>query len=97
MVKHIIIWKLKEEFNTLEIKRGIKQGIENLLNVIPGLCEIKVEINPLSSSNADVLLYSVFEDEGALKGYAVHPEHVKVADTLVRPYTESRACFDYEE
>ena len=64
---------------------------------IPGLIEIKVEAYPLASSNADVMLYSVFENEDALKCYAVHPEHVKVADTLVRPYTESRACFDYAE
>lgn len=97
MVKHIIIWKLKEEYNTLEIKNGIKQGLESLMGVVPGLSEIKVEINPLTSSNADVMLYSVFEDETALKGYAVHPEHVKVADTYVRPYTQSRSCFDYAE
>ena len=97
MVKHIIIWKLKDEFNTLEIKNGIKQGLESLNGVIPGLLEIKVETNPLPSSNGDVMLYSVFEDETALKGYAVHPEHVKVADTCVRPYTQTRACFDYAE
>lgn len=97
MVKHIIIWKLKDECNTLEVKQGMKKGLEDLLGVVPGLLEIKVEINPLASSNADVMLYSVFEDETALKRYAVHPQHVKVADDLVRPYTESRACFDYEE
>ena len=39
---------------------------------------------------------SVFESKAALKGYSVHPEHVKVANTFVRPYTESRACFDFE-
>lgn len=97
MVKHIIIWNLKEEYNTDEIKKGIKNGLEELLGAVPGLTEIKVETNPLASSNGDVLLYSVFENEEALKGYAIHPEHVKVADTLVRPYTKSRACFDYEE
>lgn len=97
MVKHIIIWNLKEEYNTLEIKNGIKQELEGLLGVVPGLLEIKVETNPLTSSNGDVMLYSVFEDEEALKGYAVHPEHVKAADTFVRPYTKSRSCFDYKE
>ncbi len=97
MVKHIIIWNLKEEYNNLEIKNGIKQEIEGLMGVVPGLLEIKVETTPLTSSNGDVMLYSVFEDEEALKGYAVHPEHVKVADTFVRPYTKSRACFDYKE
>ena len=29
--------------------------------------------------------------------YAKHPEHVKVADTYVRPYTTERAALDYEE
>lgn len=96
MVKHIIIWKLKDEFNTDEIKSGVKNSLESLLGAIPGLLEIKVETENLASSNADLMLYSVFESEAALKGYSVHPEHVKVADTFVRPYTESRACFDFE-
>ena len=96
MVKHIILWKLKAEHNTDEVKLGIKNGLEGLVGVVPGLTEIKVEIETLDSSNVDVMLYSVFESEAAFKGYAVHPEHVKVADTLVRPFTETRACFDYE-
>lgn len=97
MVKHIILWKLKDEFNNPEIKNGIKKGLEALKGVVPGLVEIKVETECLVSSNTDVMLYSVFEDEAALKGYAIHPEHVKVADNNVRPYTETRACFDYAE
>ncbi len=97
MVKHIILWKLKEEYNTAEIKNGIKEGLENLLGVVPGLIEIKVQTQTLDSSNVDVMLYSVFENEEALKGYAVHPQHVKVADTKVRPYTEIRSCIDFED
>ncbi|MDE7201938.1 MAG: Dabb family protein [Lachnospiraceae bacterium] len=58
--------------------------------------EIKVEINPLASSNADVMLDSTLESEEALKGYAVHPEHVAVADGKVRPYTKTRVCMDFE-
>ena len=96
MVKHIILWKLKEEFNTDEVKKGIKEGLEGLMGVVPGLLEIKVQTETLESSNTDVMLYSVLENEEALKGYAVHPEHVKVADTKVRPFTELRACIDYE-
>ena len=96
MVKHIILWKLKNEYNTDEVKLGIKDGLEDLMGVVPGLLEIKVETETLDSSNVDVMLYSVFENEAALKGYAAHPEHVKVADTFVRPYTASRACIDFE-
>lgn len=32
----------------------------------------------------------------ALKGYAVHPAHVAVADGKVRPHTKTRVCMDYE-
>lgn len=96
MVKHIILWKLKEEHNNLSVKEGIKAGLEGLLGKIDGLLEIKVETNGLTSSNADVMLYSVFENEEALKGYAVHPDHVYVADTYVRPFTETRMCLDFE-
>lgn len=97
MVKHIILWKLKEEYNTQEIKNGIKEGLEGLFGVIEGLTEIKVQTECLASSNADVMLYSVFESEEALKNYAVHPKHVEVANTKVRPFTESRSCIDFEE
>ncbi len=99
MVKHIILWTLKDEFSEDEksnIKAGIKEGLESLKGKIPGLVEIKVNINGLSSSNADLMLDSLFENEEALKGYAVHPEHVKVADGKVRPYTKLRSCLDYE-
>ena len=41
------------------------------------------------------MLDSTFEDEAALKNYAVHPEHVAVADNKVRPYTKLRSCLDY--
>lgn len=95
MVKHIILWKLKEEANTAEVKQGIKAGLEGLIGVVPGLIEIKVETETLASSNVDVMLYSVFEDEAALKGYAVHPAHVAVADTKVRPFTAVRSCIDF--
>ena len=96
MVKHIILWKLKEEYNSFSVKQGIKDGLEGLMGKIPGLVEIQVNINGLESSNADLMLDSLFEDEAALKNYAVHPEHVAVADGKVRPYTKSRVCLDYE-
>lgn len=100
MVKHIILWKLKETLTGEEkeqVKAGIKEGLEGLKGKIPGLLDIKVQANGLSSSNADVMLDSSFESEEALKGYSVHPTHVEVADTKVRPYTEIRLCLDFCE
>lgn len=99
MVKHIILWQLKDELSDqekAEVKKGIKEGLEALYGVIPGLREISVQTEGLMSSNADVMLDSSFEDEAALKVYSTHPEHVKVADGKVRPYTKNRVCMDYE-
>ena len=97
MVKHIILWNLKEEYNTLKVKEGIKTSLEALASQIDGLLEIKVEISPLASSNCDVMLWSVFDSVQSLKNYAVHPAHVAAADTYVRPYTKSRVCMDCED
>ncbi|MBQ9278987.1 MAG: Dabb family protein [Lachnospiraceae bacterium] len=99
MVKHIILWQLKDELSEEEKKdvmAGIKEGLEGLKGVVPGLIEIHVQTEKLASSNADVLLDSTLESEEALKGYAVHPAHVNVADTKVRPFTKARVCIDYE-
>ncbi len=100
MVKHIILWQLKDEFTAEEkenIKAGIKSGLEGLQGKIPGLIDIHVQTEGLPSSNTDVMLDSTFEDEAALKAYAVHPAHVEVADNNVRPYTKSRSCLDFEK
>lgn len=99
MVKHIILWQLKDELSAEEketVKAGIQAGLEGLQGQIPGLLEIKVRTECLASSNTDVMLDSTFADEASLKGYAVHPIHVQVADTKVRPFTKSRACMDYQ-
>lgn len=99
MVKHIILWQLKDEYSTEQkdqIKAEIKEGLEALQGKIPGLIDIQVHTTGLSSSNADLMLDSVFEDEASLQGYGVHPEHVKVADHKVRPHTKLRVCLDYE-
>ena len=99
MVKHVILWTLKDEFSDAQkadIKKGIKEGLEGLKGQIPGMIDIKVNIDPLASSNCDLMLDSSFEDEASLKGYAVHPAHVAVADGKVRPFTANRVCMDYE-
>ncbi len=97
MVKHIILWTLKEECNQEQVKKEMKVALEGLVGVVPGLLKMKIQIQPLPSSNADVMLYSELESEEALKGYAVHPAHVEVADTKVRPFTKTRTVIDFVE
>ncbi len=99
MVKHVILWQLKDELTgeeKIKVKADIKAGLEGLAGQIPGLIDIHVNTEGLASSNADLMLDSLFEDEASLKGYAVHPAHVAVADGVVRPNTKSRVCMDFE-
>ncbi len=100
MVKHLILWQLKSDLTDEEkirVKTGMKEGLEGLAGRIPGLLDIRVQIKSLPSSTADVLLDSTFADEASLKGYSVHPAHVEVANTKVRPFTEVRMCLDFEQ
>lgn len=100
MVKHIILWTLNPELSEEkknEVKSEIKAGLEGLKGIVPGLVEIKVNVDGrLDSSNCDVMLDSTLESAEALKAYAVHPAHVEVANTKVRPYTVQRVCLDFE-
>ncbi|MBQ6977779.1 MAG: Dabb family protein [Paludibacteraceae bacterium] len=100
MIKHIILWKLRSEMSASEKQeaaKAIKSGLESLQGQVPGLVDIHVQIDGrLDSSNADIMLDSTLLSEEALKGYAVHPAHVAVANGVVRPNTELRTCLDYE-
>lgn len=99
MIRHVIMWQLKDELSGMEekeAKTAIKQGLEALVGVVPGLKEVHVYTDGLPSSNADIMLDSLCEDEDALKVYADHPEHVKVRDTIILPAVKSRVCMDFE-
>lgn len=99
MVKHIIIWTLKDTFSSEEkknIKRAAKENLEALVEKIDGLIDLKVQIEFLSTSNGEMMLDSTFESFDALKAYAIHPAHQAVANEFVRPYTSARSCVDFE-
>lgn len=98
MVKHVLMWQLKEEFTPEQvavIKKEAKEALEGLVGVVPGLIEAHVTIEGLPTSNADFMLDATLTDEASLKAYATHPAHVAVANSKVRPYTRTRICLDY--
>lgn len=99
MIKHIILWKLNEELSPLDkksIKENAKKSLESLVGKIDGCLEMSININPLDSSNVDMMMDSTFSSYEALSLYKNHPEHVLVADTYVRPYTIVRSCMDFD-
>jgi hypothetical protein len=85
MIKHIVMWNVRGE--TPEEKQAavqtIKEKFEGLIGKIPGLrtLEIGVDVSHISYA-CDVVLYSEFDSEDALKSYADHPEHQRVKADL---------------
>ena len=97
MVKHVVLFKLKE-FSSQEDKNlkisEIKSGLEALINLIPELKKIHVGININPNEEFDICLETEHENMEGLKAYAVHPEHVAVGK-IVREVLEKRVCVDY--
>ena len=100
MVHHIVMWKFKPEIEDV-LKAALAdakaENLKGLVGKVPGLLQVDFVKAPLSSSTHDVALVTTLEKPEDVAAYGVHPEHVKVADTYVRPYTTERACLDYED
>lgn len=97
MVKHMIVWKFKEELEDKEARaEEIRQALEALVGQIDGLLEMHILTQGLSGSSGDLMMDSSFADETALALYQKHPLHLKVANGLVRPSMVQRLSFDYK-
>lgn len=97
MVKHVIIWKLKETVaDKEETKQRIKAALEGLVGKIDGLEKMSILIDKLPSSSGDLMMDSLFADNEALKAYQKLPLHLEVANGLVRPNVDVRLSFDFE-
>ncbi len=97
MVKHMIIWKLKEEIvDKNKVASDIKVALEGLEGKIDGLIKMSILTDKLDSSSGDVMMDSTFRDEKALKEYQSHPLHQEIANGLVRPNVQTRLSFDFE-
>ncbi len=99
MIKHIVLWKLKDEANGLskdENAKAIKQKLESLNGQIEGLIKIEVGIDFLhSAESADIVLYSEFESKEALNFYQQHPLHKAMMPFIAEARSERRVV-DYE-
>ncbi|MBQ8600666.1 MAG: Dabb family protein [Clostridia bacterium] len=96
MVKHMIIWTLKEEIDKEAVKAEIKRDLEGLVGKIDGLLSMKILTEGFEGSAGDLMMDSAFESRAALDAYQAHPAHQAIAGGLVRPNVTSRASFDYE-
>ena len=99
MVKHIVLWRLKDSAGgrgRAENAALVKQKLEALLGVVPGLTALEVGIDfGRGEQSFDVALYAEFESRAALAGYQEHPAH-RAAVSFIREVREDRVVVDYE-
>jgi len=98
MLKHIVLFKLKEKAEGAargDNANKLKRELEALPAKIPQIMRMEVGLNAVPSEAAyDVAIYSEFADKDALAIYQKHPEHMKVVE-LVKKIVEGRAVTDY--
>ncbi|WP_018248645.1 Dabb family protein [Orenia marismortui] len=100
MIKHIVMWKLKESTimgaEQAENAQKAKKILEGLKGEIEEIKFIEVGVNLNSSEAAyDLVLYSEFASEEDLEKYQKDPAHLKVAE-FIREITKDRAVVDYK-
>ena len=99
MVKHIVIWKLKDSANGQSKDanaRAIKEKLEALVGVVPGLLTAEVGFDFRGSGeSADAGLYSEFESREAFEAFLSHPAHKEV-QPFVKEARSERMMIDYE-
>ncbi|CBW75181.1 Stress responsive alpha-beta barrel domain protein [Mycetohabitans rhizoxinica HKI 454] len=99
MLKHIVMWKLKEQAEGADRATNavrLKALLEGCRNIVPGIRRFEVGVaTPGLEATYDVVLVSEFDNKAALEAYAVHPEHEKIK-AFVASVRDARQCIDYE-
>ena len=92
MIKHIVMYALKEDLNKDEAVRFIASTLEPLVGKIPGLRHLEVR---RAYQGMDYALYSEFDSKEDLSAYAVHPLHLQAKEQF-HHMLASRVAADYE-
>jgi len=99
MIKHIVMWKLKDHAEGADKATNViklKALLETCRNIVPGLLTLEVGLaNADLEASYDVVLYSEFTDKAALDAYQEHPTHQAIKPFIAAVRME-RQCMDYE-
>lgn len=95
MLRHIVMWKFNEGINIPRVGEEIKTSLLSLCEKMDEVVRADVIYNTLPTSTHDMILSMDVLDKAALQKYATSREHVEIADTLIKPNTNSRVAIDY--
>jgi len=92
MVKHIVLYNLKPEYEKDSTVKFIASTLEPLVGKIPGLLHLEVR---RTFQGMDYALYSEFETRQAMAAYAEHPLHLAAKEQFFH-MLDSRVAADYD-
>lgn len=99
MLKHIVMWKLKEHAEGADKASNalkMKALLDGCAGLVPGMVSFEAALaQPGLEASYDVVLYSAFESRAALDAYQDHPDHVAIKP-FIAAIREARQCMDYE-
>jgi hypothetical protein len=99
MLKHIVMWKLKEHAEGAGRAANavkLKDLLDACDKLVPGMLKLEVAIaEPGLEATYDVVMYSEFADKAALDAYQEHPQHVALKPFVIA-VREARQCMDYQ-
>jgi quinol monooxygenase YgiN len=99
MIKHIVMWKLKEHANGASKAENavlVKELLDACRESVPGILRFEAIVAQDGlESTCDVVLYSEFASRAALEAYNEHPLHQRLK-ARVAPLRDERHSFDYE-
>ena len=93
MVKHIVLYTLREGVDKEAAVELIASQLEPLVGKIEGLNWM--EINGTYQGGMDYALYSEFDSPEALAAYQSHPLHLAAKEKF-HHLIDQRYCADYE-
>ena len=91
MIKHIVLFNVKEGEDKDQVTAIAAKVLEPLVGKIPGLKHMEIR---LAFNGMDYALYSEFESREALEAYAVHPLHQEAKKHFFH-FIDKRVAADY--
>ena len=99
MIKHIVMWKLKdfaEDGDRASNAAKMKEKLDACAKLVPGTIKFEVALaQPGLEATYDIVLYSEFDSKESLDAYATHPMHEAVKPFIGAVRSE-RQCMDFE-
>ena len=97
---HIVIWDFKDGLSEDEkhaLFSKMKEDLEDMVNIIPGLLEMRIERDHYNTDgNGQLVLYGLFDcKETYAEIYAPHPRHLEIAAYVVADIVQNRRAANF--